>query len=220
MDKDYLDLINGNSSTIEDLTEDCHDVPHPDATSITDVIEDHVPTNPNIVNGSQDEEFLMQQQAMYNLQMKVFQEREELIVNVRNVALAQGFVTIIKRSKTNHYVILQCDRGGVYRCNNVPMESRKRKTSSRLINCPFELWEKRNKDGTWRVEIKNLSHNHELSKDLSGHPYVRRFSQEEVEHIKEMSLAGCRPRQILTSLRVSDENLRAISTTLYNTKDK
>ncbi|KAJ4850790.1 hypothetical protein Tsubulata_009778, partial [Turnera subulata] len=71
----------------------------------------------------------MQQQAMYNLQMKVFQEREELIVNVRNVALAQGFVTIIKRSKTNHYVILQCDRGGVYRSNNVPMESRKRKTS-------------------------------------------------------------------------------------------
>ncbi|KAJ4849069.1 hypothetical protein Tsubulata_038297, partial [Turnera subulata] len=56
------------------------------------------------------------------------------------------------------------------------MESRKRKTSSRLINCPFELWGKRNKDGTWRVEIKNLSHNHELSKDLSGHPYVGALS--------------------------------------------
>lgn len=59
---------------------------------------------------------------------------------------------------------------------------------------------KRKRDGVWKLEIKNLSHNHEASRDMSGHPYCHCFSSEEVQRIQEMTKAGIPPRQILTSL--------------------
>lgn len=59
---------------------------------------------------------------------------------------------------------------------------------------------KRKRDGVWKLDIKNLSHNHEASRDMPGHPYCRRFSSEEVQRIQEMTRADISPRQILTSL--------------------
>lgn len=87
------------------------------------------------------------------------------------------------------FVIMGCDRGGTYKDrieNNTSEEKGKRgtRTGTRLIGCPFEIWGKRNKDG-WIVDTKDLSHNHEPSKDILGHPYARRFSVEETKQIKE-----------------------------------
>ncbi|XP_021762921.1 protein FAR1-RELATED SEQUENCE 5-like [Chenopodium quinoa] len=88
------------------------------------------------------------------------------------------------------------------------------------MNCPFQICGRMNQDTSWRVEIKDLSHNHDLSSDISGHPYTRHFSREEVNEIKEMIAAGIAPRQILTKLRKGNSNLKAISRTLYNVKAK
>ena len=101
------------------------------------------------------------------------------------------------------------------------LKRKKRKvTGSRLFDCPFEVWGKRKKDGVWKLDIKNLSHNHEPSTDMSGHPFCRRFSKDEVERIQVMTRAGIPPRQILTSLRQSNSSLEAISKTLYNVRAK
>ncbi|KAG5525936.1 hypothetical protein RHGRI_032289 [Rhododendron griersonianum] len=61
-----------------------------------------------------------------------------LLDRVRNVALKEGYVTVIKRSKAGRYVIIGCDRGGKFRCT-VPLDEMKRISATRLINCPFEV---------------------------------------------------------------------------------
>ncbi|KAF7133193.1 hypothetical protein RHSIM_Rhsim09G0181600 [Rhododendron simsii] len=146
-----------------------------------------------------------------------FSTREDLLDRVRNVALKEGYVTVIKRSKAGRYVIIGCDRGGKFRCT-VPLDEMKKISATRLINCPFEVWGKKKVGECWKVVIKNASHNHELSSEISGHPYCRRFSQEEMLSIKQMTLAGIPPRQILTSLRKSNPNCKAIARTVYHAK--
>ncbi|XP_068339031.1 protein FAR1-RELATED SEQUENCE 2-like [Pyrus communis] len=129
---------------------------------------------------------------MLSLTEKNFQSREDLLGIVREIALKQGYATVIRRSKADKYVIIGCDRGGNYRNTNLLLEDKKRKTASRLINCPFEIWGKKKQEGFWKVDIKNLSHNHDPSTDMSGHPYYRRFSEDEILRIKQMTMAGGR----------------------------
>ena len=68
----------------------------------------------------------------------------------------------------------------------------------------------------WKVEIISLSHNHEPSIDMSGHPYCRRFTQGEALQVKQMSRAGIKPRQILSSLRQTNPELLAVSRNVYS----
>lgn len=54
------------------------------------------------------------------------------------------------------YLTIGCDRGGCYRNKwHVPMERQQRKTTTRLINCPFEIQSKRQDDRFWVFEVKN-----------------------------------------------------------------
>ncbi|XP_021770208.1 protein FAR1-RELATED SEQUENCE 5-like isoform X3 [Chenopodium quinoa] len=160
---------------------------------------------------------------MYQLSSQKFSNREILLETVRGMAYSLGFVTVIQKSKKkkNRWVIIGCDHGGSYRTNRsrIP-NSGKKKSGTRLMNCPFQICGRMNQGTSWRVEIKYLSHNHNLSSDISGHPYTRRFSREEVNEIKEMIAADIAPRQILTKLRKGNSNLKAISRTLYNVKAK
>ncbi|KAI8568648.1 hypothetical protein RHMOL_Rhmol02G0216800 [Rhododendron molle] len=147
-----------------------------------------------------------------------FSTRDELLDRIRNMALKEGYVTTIKKSKPGCYVIIGCDRGGKYRGTSVPLSEGKRMSGSRLVNCPFQILGKKKVGKPWKVEIKDVSYNHEPSSDMSGHPFCRRFSKEEVLSIKQMTMAGIPPRQILTSLRQSNSNCKAIARTVYNAK--
>lgn len=154
-----------------------------------------------------------------------FVDREELIQHVGDFAVSQGYVVTIKQSKRDKVVILGCDRGGVYRNRRKPAEesssehSHKRKTGSRLTNCPFEAVGKKD-DGLWVLTIKNGTHNHEPLKDMSEHPSARRFTEREVLLIKEMTEAGLKPRQILKRLRQSNPELLSTPKHVYNVKAK
>lgn len=64
---------------------------------------------------------------LLSISTKAFSTREELLNNVREIALKKGFVTKIKKSKTNCYVIIGCDRGGKYHSNKPPEEKKKEK---------------------------------------------------------------------------------------------
>ncbi|KAL2460366.1 Methylmalonate-semialdehyde dehydrogenase [acylating] [Abeliophyllum distichum] len=154
-----------------------------------------------------------------------FIDREELIQHVGEFAISQGYVVTIKQSKKDKVVVLGCDRGGVYRDRRKSIDdasgehARKRKSGSRLTNCPFELVGKK-EDGLWVLTVKNGSHNHEPMKDISEHPSARRFNEKEVVLIKEMTEAGLKPRQILKRLRQSNPELLSTPKHVYNIKAK
>lgn len=149
-----------------------------------------------------------------------FEDREDLIKHVRDFGANQGYVVTIKKSRKDRRVILGCDRGGVYRNRRKIDESkRKRKASSRLINCPFEAIGKK-EDDFWVLTIKNGEHNHEPLKDMSEHPYSRRFTEEEVRQIKLMTEAGIKPRQVLKALKQTNPELQSTPRHLYNLKAK
>lgn len=149
-----------------------------------------------------------------------FKEREELIKHARDFGAGQGYVVTIKKSKRDSRVILGCDRGGVYRNRRKDDEiKRKRKSSSKLINCPFEALGRKTDLG-WILSIKNGDHNHEPLRDMSEHPYSRRFTEEEVRQIKVMTDAGVKPRQVLKALQQTNPELHSTPRHLYNLKAK
>ncbi|KAJ0530233.1 putative methylmalonate-semialdehyde dehydrogenase (CoA acylating) [Helianthus annuus] len=154
-----------------------------------------------------------------------FPDREELIQHVGEFGISQGYVVTIKQSKKEKVVVLGCQRGGVYRNRRKTIDDgtseliRKRKSGSRLTNCPFELVGKKD-DGFWVLSVKNGSHNHEPLSDITQHPSARRFTEDEVLLIKEMTEAGLKPRQILKKLRQHNPELLSTPKHVYNIKTK
>ncbi|KAI7745983.1 hypothetical protein M8C21_026847, partial [Ambrosia artemisiifolia] len=154
-----------------------------------------------------------------------FPDREELIQHVGEFGISQGYVVTIKQSKKEKVVVLGCQRGGVYRNRRKTIDDgtselvRKRKSGSRLTNCPFELVGKKD-DGFWVLSVKNGSHNHEPLSDITQHPSARRFTEDEVLLIKEMTEAGLKPRQILKRLRQHNPELLSTPKHVYNIKTK
>ncbi|XP_078181433.1 uncharacterized protein LOC144575191 [Carex rostrata] len=109
------------------------------------------------------------------------------------------------------YVVLQCDRGGQYRdVRGVPLDEREKTTGTRRINCSFKIKDKKIDEGIWIIEVRNLSHNHEASADISGHPSLRQLSQEDIEKVDHMTRSGIPPRQIHSSLRQKNPELKAL----------
>ncbi|KAL5819975.1 hypothetical protein ACOSQ4_023817 [Xanthoceras sorbifolium] len=168
----------------------------------------------------QSETELTGQKKMLPPPAGAFQDREDLIRHVRDYGASQGYVVTIKKSRKDRRVILGCDRGGVYRNRRkIDENKRKRKACSRLINCPFEAIGKK-EDDVWVLTVKNGEHNHEPLKDMSEHPYSRRFSEEEVRQIKLMTEAGVKPRQVLKALKQTNPELQSTPRHLYNLKAK
>ncbi|PWA41955.1 hypothetical protein CTI12_AA549380 [Artemisia annua] len=66
---------------------------------------------------------------------KVFSSREELLDWVRKTGFSLGYVIVIKTSKSNESVTLQCDRSGI----SVSKKKSTKNTGSKKCGCPFEL---------------------------------------------------------------------------------
>lgn len=161
-----------------------------------------------------------QEKKMLPPPVGIFQTREELIKHVRDFALTQGYMVSIRDSSKDRYVTMACDKGGLYRKRLKTGENmRKRKMASRLTNCPFEVVGKKD-DDVWILSIKNGEHNHEASTATSDHPSCRRFNEDEVKMIREMTAEGKRPRHIIKALRQGNPNLVSDSRHVYNVKAK
>ena len=77
---------------------------------------------------------------------EIFESQDTLIKWAREVAMAQEFFLIVKRSdvagmRTNGRVLLSCDREGTYRNKNVKIPDKEgaRSTGSKKYGCPFRL---------------------------------------------------------------------------------
>ncbi|KAH9266102.1 hypothetical protein BASA84_001273 [Batrachochytrium salamandrivorans] len=145
-----------------------------------------------------------------------FVSRDSLIEHVRTFGAANGYGVKIARSKLNK-VYIGCDRGGNYRKrSDITGETSRYNTSSRLIGCPFSVCGTKGKDDQWTLLVCNPNHNHEASRDNSAHPSLRRLNEHAQGQVMEMSKAGVRPREILSSLRQSDPSILAISQDIYS----
>src|SRR5688572_12663325 len=108
-----------------------------------------------------------------------FATRKELIDYVQNFANNNGYIITIKRSNKDSRVTLGCDRGGRYRnCVHLNKQEKRRNTSSRLVNCLFEIYAKKEKSEIWTFTVKNPNHNHETSTRMLGHPVCCRLNEE------------------------------------------
>lgn len=136
----------------------------------------------------------MEHQKMLQSSNKCFHSIEELLEHVRSISMSSGYVICIKKSHHDGNVTIGCDRGGAYHSSHkITDTARKRKSYSRLINCPFKVIGRRNTDGLWTMNIVNGEHNHEASDDMSIHPIARWCSEEVILQIKEMTSAGMQP---------------------------
>lgn len=153
--------------------------------------------------------------SLYN---KTFPSREALIDYVKGLGRNQGFaVTIRKSSVKDGWVRLGCDRGGNYRrphylAKDAPVAHRK---VSNLIGCPYEVRGRKPAHcDEWSLEVRNLSHNHQVSKnELGNHSILRRLNAEEMEVVRSLTEAGLKPQDILTHIRERfPKNLSTIKT--------
>lgn len=94
--------------------------------------------------------------------------RDTLLQAVQGHGKAHGYNVVVKSSSTptekkpgrTAKVWLRCDRGGHYRPRNgLTEETRKRRRTSRLMDCPFMLVAA-GTPGIWTLTVLNQTHNH------------------------------------------------------------
>lgn len=97
-----------------------------------------------------------------------FPDKASLLAAVQTHGKAHGYNVVVKSSSTptekkpgrTAKVWLRCDRGGHYRPRNgLTEETRKRRRTSRLMDCPFMLVAA-GTPGIWTLTVLNPTHNH------------------------------------------------------------
>lgn len=97
-----------------------------------------------------------------------YPDKATLLAAVQAHSKAHGYNVVVKSSSTptekkpgrTAKVWLRCDRGGHYRPRNgLTEETRKRRRTSRLMDCPFMLVAA-GTPGIWTLTVLNPTHNH------------------------------------------------------------
>lgn len=97
-----------------------------------------------------------------------YPDKQSLLASVQAHGKTHGYNVVVKSSSTptekkpgrTAKIWLRCDRGGSYRPRNgLTEETRKRKRTSRLMDCPFMLVAA-GTPGIWTLSILNPTHNH------------------------------------------------------------
>lgn len=135
-----------------------------------------------------------------------FQSREDLLTYVQDFSVTHGYAVVIRKSNVPRgQVWLRCDLGGSYKKSmNPSTTSRKRKSASRLQNCPFQLYGRRTQDGSWVLKVQEPRHNHEAvreSQQMIQHPIARRLTLAQKLLVDELTALGLRPALIIERLR-------------------
>ena len=119
----------------------------------------------------------------------------------RGYAFTTGKSTTEKTGRTT--ITYACDQGRQLPSldRNVIREG-KRKTTTRMTNCPFSVLAKESSEG-WtlkhRLGARHALHNHEPSLHPSAHPILRQLSR--TPELKALSNAGLAPKEIQTVVR-------------------
>ncbi|MBW0575436.1 hypothetical protein O181_115151 [Austropuccinia psidii MF-1] len=129
------------------------------------------------------------------------QTLERLWQHVRNVARSQGYSMSTLRSNMTHKTV-----------------------TSRKFDFPFRLYSRKYaKSTTWTLKVKNPEHSHDATESIMEHPAFRKFNEQEISQIAQMSESLLMPRQIQAQLCSQRESNRpVILQDIYNKvkKDK
>ncbi|GKC85842.1 peroxidase 9, partial [Tanacetum coccineum] len=85
-----------------------------------------------------DQSTMNQNEEIY-LATSKFESNDDLLKSVRAFYYAKGYGLSIRDSKKDQYVTLQCDLSGVYQDKRRAGTKRKKSTTSRLTDCPFQI---------------------------------------------------------------------------------
>jgi hypothetical protein len=81
---------------------------------------------------------------------QVFESKEKLLASIQQHALSHGYAITTISSNPNRNITLGCDRSGVYYDRiQAPDGAKRRKTSTKRIDCPFRLYAKKLTDNQW-----------------------------------------------------------------------
>ncbi|KAL7154829.1 hypothetical protein ABFS83_03G029800 [Erythranthe nasuta] len=153
-----------------------------------------------------------------------FATRENLVTWVREVGIRLGMIITVKRP----YVVLVCERAGVYRGRKVPGQDDKgkgkRQTWSKKCECPFELKGQKigmdDEEVGWVLTVECSSHNHSDFENFQGHLYAGRLTSEEMALVEDLSNALVKPKAILSSLKLKNPTNASLIKTVYNARQK
>ena len=100
-----------------------------------------------------------------------YDNRGALLAGLQHHARCNGYAVSIRRSNPKDRAIyFKCNRGGVYTARHGLIDAtRIRDTSTRLIDCPWSV-RANEKDGIWKVTVRNGAHNHDGTTSTFSHP--------------------------------------------------
>ncbi|XP_012833254.1 PREDICTED: uncharacterized protein LOC105954126 [Erythranthe guttata] len=163
-----------------------------------------------------------------------FATRDNLVTWVREVGMRLGMIMTVKSSnpgknrRRRPYVVLVCERAGVYRGKKVPGQDDKgkgkRQTGSKKCECPFELKGQKmgmdDEEVGWVLTVECGSHNHSDFENFQGHSYAGRLTSEEMALVEDASNALVKPKAILSSLKLKNLTNASLIKTVYNARQK
>ncbi|KAI1003642.1 hypothetical protein K3495_g4565 [Podosphaera aphanis] len=133
---------------------------------------------------------------------------------VRDYAHEQGYA-VSKLRSDKRKIVIKCDRGGCSLSRAASGSIKKRESATRLVDCPFRLTARLQKDSTWILRITVADHNHEPSSDMRGHPTARRLNSSQRTIIRQLLKSGVPPKQNLNCLREEDPTVLATPRKIY-----
>ena len=153
---------------------------------------------------------------------ETYNSLDALMRHVNAHAGSHGYAVVKKRSKRRRKdnevckVFLCCDRSRKDK-PALSTESRKRNTSSRRIECPFDVVAKMDMMGTWTLHVRDGTHNHEPTNPCA-HPALRKPTEEEKEVIKSTTQAGADARITINTLRLNNPTTNLLARDVYNAR--
>ena len=106
---------------------------------------------------------------------QVFETREKLITSIQQYALSYGYAITTISSNPGRNITLGYDRGGIYRDRiNALDRAKRRKTSTKRIGYPFQLYRKKLANNQQQIQVRNPTHNHEPNDNIIGYSLARR----------------------------------------------
>lgn len=154
---------------------------------------------------------------------QVFETREQLLASIQQHALTYGYAITTVSSSRDRNITLGCDRGGRYHDRIDALDgAKRRKTSTKRINCPFRLYAKKLNTGQWEIQIRDPIHNHEADDNMIGHPLARRrqLTEDQIQTIQHLSDTGSTPRHIISLIRKQQPNILIKPKDCYNIRDE
>ncbi|XP_045794240.1 protein FAR1-RELATED SEQUENCE 5-like [Trifolium pratense] len=161
--------------------------------------------------------------ANYFFKCEKYKVRDEMIEWCKKEAIKAGFTMVIVKSDNGSYrrkktLVLGCSRGGAYKEPNRKLK--KEDTATRKLNCPFRLRGYFLASEEWRLSVVCGEHNHKLAKNLEGHTLAGRLKPEEKECVQELSKNLVAPKNILSTLRGRNPDIKTSMKQIYNVRQR